>query len=160
MHARIQSPRVWKNNIRFESLETGRTCVCEKHSSKETYRLEDKLSERQIRGWRALSAERSPGKGSNKRIVFSQTPVGLPYHHVEIAPPGCALSAARLQAKGSPNLRLESSESGRRCSRGGPRGRGWPRPRIGSCRVALAGVCEINTHLDVAGVFKVPTPLP
>ena len=23
-----------------------------------------------------------------------------------------------------------------------------------------AGVCEINTHLDVAGVFNVPTPLP
>ena len=24
----------------------------------------------------------------------------------------------------------------------------------------VAGVSEINTHLDVAGVFKVPTPLP
>ena len=45
-----------------------------KHSCEKEHRLEYQLSERKLRGWRAVSAERLHGKGSNKRIVFVQTP--------------------------------------------------------------------------------------
>ena len=42
---------------------------------------EDKLSEKQIRGWRAVSAAGLQGKGLRKRSVFlSQTPVMIKKH--------------------------------------------------------------------------------
>ena len=49
-------------------------CLWKKHSSGEWYTLEYKLSERQIRGWIAVSAAGLQGKGSLKRSVcFTDT---------------------------------------------------------------------------------------
>ena len=59
----------------FESYITCHTGVCgeNEHSSGEKHTWEDKLSECQIRGWRAVSAAGLHGKGSPQRNVFSQT---------------------------------------------------------------------------------------
>ena len=45
------------------------------HSSGEENMWEDKLSEYQIRGWRAVFPIGSHGEASHKRSVFSETPV-------------------------------------------------------------------------------------
>ena len=48
-------------------------CLCQRHSSGEKHMWEDKLSERQIRGWGAVSAAGLQGKGSRKSS-FSRPP--------------------------------------------------------------------------------------
>ena len=49
-----------------------------KHCSTEEDPRRGKLSEHQVRGWRAFSATRSHGKGSHN-IICSQTPVSTDY---------------------------------------------------------------------------------
>ena len=51
-------------------------CLWREHSSGEEYYQEDRLSEHQIRGWIAVSAEGLQGQGSptiSKGVLFSQT---------------------------------------------------------------------------------------
>ena len=52
-----------------------RVSVKKKHSAGENDRWKDRLSERQIRGWRAVSTAGLHGQGSHKRCCFRDTAV-------------------------------------------------------------------------------------
>ena len=73
------APRQTLENLGAEAALTRKIVLMaasvEKDSSGEEYPWADRLDEHNIRGWRAVSAAGSQGKGLRKTSVFSQTPV-------------------------------------------------------------------------------------